>query len=169
MSTHPAGTADAPAAAPIPSRRKAEGLAIKPENVTINGADHVWRTVLVRMSEGMTGSDLANPAIWRRVQASPQKSLMKLDHLLILAADESWYRRAIVTDADNQNATLALEELQPFRAPESGLYSDGHFEVHWTGVNYVVRGCVDRQPVTNGFSTEGQAIDALRRIYAGSM
>lgn len=142
-------------------------LEIKPEGVQINDqTSHAWRTLLVRCPEGVTQDDLRGSKIWRRVQASRQHALVKLDHLFILAFDESWYARAIVTEATSTEAHLAIEKVGTFLAVGTGLFSDGNLEIFWDGSSYGVRRVSDKVRVlSEGFSRQDVAIAALRNSY----
>ena len=139
---------------------------IKPERVQINDANFAWRTVLVRCPEGIVQDDLRSPKIWKRVQASRHHALIKLDHLFILAWDESWMARAVVTEATSTEARLAIEKVSTFKEVGTGLYSDGTLEVFWDGTSYGVRRIEDKvRVISEGFTREDLAVAALRGWY----
>jgi hypothetical protein len=143
-----------------------EAPAVKPEMVKLNEAGQVWRSVLVRMPEDAVADDLRSPAIWRRVQSSPYSALLKMDQLLILGFDESWGAECIVTHASHTEAKLMIKKIFGFAGGiGEGLFSDGTLEVFWDGGSYGYRRVTDKIPLARGFSTEGAAIDALRRSY----
>ena len=139
---------------------------IDPKQVLVNDAGQAWRTVLVRMPEGSTQDDLRNPKIWKRVQSNRQTGLIKMDHLLVLAFDESWSARAVVTHATSEVAHLAIERVASFKEQGQSLFNDGTLEVYWDGGAYGVRRVSDHVRVlTEGFLTEAQAATALRGWY----
>jgi len=139
---------------------------IEPIGVQVNDAGQSWRTVMVRLPEGMISDDLRGPKIWRKVQGSRQHALIKYDHLLILAFDESWAARATVTHATSTEAHLSIERVGSFREQGQGLWSDGVLEVFWAGGAYGVRRIADKvRTLSEGFTTEAQAADAARRSY----
>lgn len=139
---------------------------VKPEMVKVNEAGQVWRSILVRMPEDAVADDLRDPSIWRRVQSSHYSALLKMDQLLILGFDESWGAEAIVTSATHTDAKLLIKKVFGFGGGiGEGLFSDGTLEVFWDGGSYGFRRVTDKIPQGRGFSTEGAAIDALRRSY----
>lgn len=139
---------------------------IAPEGVQVNEASFAWRTILVRCPAGMVQDDLRNPKIWKRVQASRAQALIKLDHLLILAHDESWMARAIVTEATGTLAHLMIEKVSSFKEVGTGLFSDGTLEIFWDGSAYGVRRVADGvRVISEGFSREDVAVAALRNWY----
>ena len=124
------------------------------------------RRGIVRMPKGSVGDDLRTPRIWRKVQLSRQSALIKLDELLILGHDESWYCRAIVAKATDVDAILTIERIGSFRAKDDQLYSDGKFKVIWNGSSYVVARVADDVIMDNvGYTTEAQAVRAIERQY----
>ena len=139
---------------------------VDPKQVQLNDAGQAWRTVLARMPEGSTQDDLRNPKIWKRVQGNRQTALIKMDHLFVLAFDESLSARAVVTHATSEVAHLAIERVAGFKEPGQNLFSDGTLEVFWDGGAYGVRRVSDHVRVlTEGFLTEAQAATALRGWY----
>jgi hypothetical protein len=142
-----------------------ETPAIDPKQVRVNECGQMWRSLLVRAPEGMIADDLRDSKIWRRVQVIPQAALVKLDRLLILAFDESWACEAIVKHADAKSASLVIQKVFSFAGVGEGLFSDGTLEVYWDGASYSVRRVNDKVPMAIGFSSEGLAIDALRKQY----
>jgi hypothetical protein len=154
------------AAAPASEAVAPKAPEIKPANVQVNDAGQVWRSVLVRMSEGAVDDDLRDPKIWRLVQGSPFHALLKMDQLLILGFDESWGAEAIVKHASPTEARLMIKKVFGFsEIGVDGLFTDGTLEVFWDGASFGFRRVTDKVPVARGFSSEGQAIDALRRHY----
>lgn len=141
----------------------------KPVEVTtvqISDAGFAWRNVLARMPEGSTQDDLRDPKIWRKVQSSRGTALIKLDHLFVLAFDESWAARAVVTHATSTEAHLAIEKIFTFKEQGQSFFGDGTLEVFWDGGAYGVRRVSDGvRVITEGFLTEPQAIAALRGWY----
>jgi hypothetical protein len=136
------------------------------ERVLLNDAGQGWRNVLVRMPAGATQDDLRSPKIWKKAQLSRHTALMKLDHLFILAFDESWFARAVVTHASSTEAHLAIEKVGTFKEQGSSFYQDGTLEVFWDGAAYSVRRIADGvRIIVEGFTTEQQAIAALRNWY----
>jgi hypothetical protein len=151
-------------AAPAATERKIPELEAK--HVTVSDAGQAWREVLVRMPKDMTADDLRDPKIWKRVQAVRNTALIKFDNLLIFTFDESQYIRAIVTHATSTEAHLAIERVGTFREQAATFFNDGTLEVFWDGGAYSVRRMSDQvRVVSQGFSTEGQAIAALRESY----
>lgn len=141
-------------------------LEVEPSGVQFSHEGFAWRDVLVRLPKGMLADHLRSPAIWRKVQGSRQTALIKLDHLFVLGFDESWAVRAIVTHASSTEAHLAIEKVFTFRAQGSSFYTDGTLEVFWDGGAYGVRRVSDQvRTINEGFTTEGQAIEALRASY----
>jgi hypothetical protein len=89
-----------------------------------------------------------------------------MDQLLVLGFDESWGAEAIVTHASHTDAKLLIKKVFGFGGGiGEGLFSDGVQEVFWDGGSYGYRRVTDKVPLARGFSTEGAAIDALRRSY----
>jgi hypothetical protein len=124
------------------------------------------RRGIIRMPKGSVGDDLRNSKIWKKVKASRQTALIKLDELLIFGHDESWYARAIVAKATNTEALLAVERIGTFRAIDDQLYSDGQYKVAWNGHSYVVVRVSDDILVDSiGYTTEQQAILAIQRQH----
>ena len=139
---------------------------IEPRHVTVSDAGQAFREVLVRLPKDAVADDVRTPSIWKRVQAVKSAALVKFDHLLILTFDESQYIRAIVTHATSTEAHLAIERVATFREQGQSLFSDGTLEVFWDGGAYSVRRVSDKVSIVNqGFTTEGQAIAALRESY----
>lgn len=141
---------------------------VDPKRVMVNKAGQVFRDVMVRMPQGAVSDDLRNPKIWRAVQGNPQSALIQHDHLYVLGFDETWGAECIVWRATNKDASLRVLKVFPFAEGDgAGLYSDGRFEVFFNGADYSVRRVTDKVPMfPNGFSSEGQAIDALRQLYS---
>ena len=134
--------------------------------VQVNDAGQAWRTVLVRCPEGVIADDLRTPKVWRKLQASRQQALIKLDHLFILAFDESWAARATVTHATSTEAHLAIEKVFTFKEQGQSFWGDGTLEVFWDGKSYGVRRVSDKiRTITEGYTTEALAADAARRSY----
>jgi hypothetical protein len=132
----------------------------------VNNCGQIWRDVLVRMPEGAVADDLRDPRIWKAVQGTPFTALVKLDQLLILGFQEDWGAEAIVTHASHAEARLLIKKVFGFGGGiGEGLYSDGTLEIAWDGSSYCVRRVNDQMIVDRGFSTEGAAVDALRRHY----
>ncbi len=139
---------------------------IKPGHVTVNAVDQVWRSILVRLPEGLVADDLRSPKIWIKVQGNPQVALIKLDHLFILAFDESFAVSAIVTHASSTEASLSITKVHSFKEQGQSLYSDGTLEVFWDGASYGVRRVSDQvRIISQGFSREDLAVTALRAWY----
>lgn len=156
-------------AAPAASLAEPQAPELESRHVQIDSAGQVWRNVLVRAPKGLIAEDVRNPKAWRRVQAVRQSALVKLDRLLILAFDESWGIDAIVKHATNAEVSLAILKVFSFRDADETLYTDGTLEVFWEGGGYNVRRCADKIPIfTYGFSSEGLAIDALKKSYTRS-
>jgi hypothetical protein len=157
---------DTPAGAEKAAADAREAPVVKPANVQINDAGHVWRSVLVRLPEGSVADDLRDPRIWKSVQSTPVAALLKLDQLLLLGFDESWGAEAIVTHASHNEAKLLVKKVFGFGGGiGEGLFSDGTLEVAWDGSSYLYRRVTDKVPLARGFATEGAAIDALRASY----
>lgn len=139
---------------------------VDPRSVTVSTEGFAWRELLVRVPAGMTQDDLRSPKVWRKVQNSRQSALVRLDHLLVLAHDESWFARAIVTFADNSEAQLMIEKVGTFKEVGKALYSDGTYRVAWNGSSFIVERMSDGVQVDNaGYTTEQAAIAALRNQY----
>jgi hypothetical protein len=139
---------------------------INPRDVKLSSEGFCWRELLIRMPKGMTADDLRDPKIWRKAQTSPQTSLRKLDHLLILDFDEKQIIRAVCTHATSTEAHLAIERVGTFREQGSSFYQDGVLEVFWDGSAYGVRRMADQvRVIAEGYTTESAAIAALHRFY----
>ena len=139
---------------------------IKPEHVQVNAVDQVWRTILVRLPENMVADDLRTPSVWKKAQASPQSALIKLDHLFILAFDESFAVSAVVTHASSTEASLSITKVHSFKELGKSFYSDGTLEIFWDGSSYGVRRVSDQvRIISQGFSREDLAVTALRAWY----
>src|SRR5262245_11930019 len=100
-----------PPAAPPPRKLPEVG----PLHIKINSAGFAWRDILVRLPEGAIQDDLRTPSIWKKAQGDAQTALVKLDHLFILAFDESWFARAVVTHATSTEAHLSIEKVGSFK------------------------------------------------------
>jgi hypothetical protein len=143
-----------------------EAKYIEPRDVKVSSEGFAWRELLIRMPAGMTADDLRSPAIWKKAQTSPQTSLRKLDHLLILTFDEKQMVRAICTHSSSTEAHLAIERVCTFREMGSSFYQDGVLEIYWDGAAYAVRRMADQvRVVAEGFTTEAGAIAALHKFY----
>jgi hypothetical protein len=139
---------------------------IDPKSVKTNESGQVWRSILVYMPEGMVADDLRDAKIWKRVQASPPVALRKLDHLLILTANEDQAIRAVVTYVTGTEAHLSIERVSTFREQSQSLFSDGTLEVFFENGAYSVRRMSDKVRVVNeSFHTEALAISSLRQYY----
>ncbi len=139
---------------------------IKPEHVQVNASGQVWRSLLIRLPEGLISDDLRTPSIWKKVQANNQCALIKMDRLFILGHDESWACEAIVKRATSAEANLVILKVFSFREADEILFNDGKLEIYWDGAAYGVRRMSDHvRVVSPGFSTEAMAIDALRKTY----
>lgn len=147
----------------VPEERQIE---IRPEAVRLNEMGQMWRNLLVRTPPDLVSDDLRDPSIWRQVQSS-QSALIRYDHLLLMAHDESWYARAIVVHADNRSARLHIEKVSTFRDPsDEQLFSDGVYEVFWRGDGYCIRRCVDQVQAGNTvYFTADQARNAISSLY----
>lgn len=142
---------------------------IQPNDVQIE-AGQFKRDVLVRAGTDMVSDDLRDPKIWRKVQANPNKALRPLDHLIILAADESWYVRALVVHGTKSEAVLAIEKVGSFRAISDALYNDGAHRVHFERGAFVIRRMNDGVRMDNaGYGTEAEAIRAIANLYPRAM
>ena len=119
----------------------------------------------MRTPEDTVSDDLRDPKVWRLVQGSPFSALVKMDRLLILGYDKSWGAEALVKYANNNEARLIIMKVFGFAGVSDALFSDGTLSVFWDGATYGVRRVSDLVPVARGFSSEGAAIDALRRHY----
>jgi len=147
----------APVEAPTPE--------VQPEDVRIEAGQHN-RRVIVHMPCGTVGDDIRNPKIWRKVQATRTNALMRLDEIIVLGHDESWYARAICAHATNTEAILCVEKIGTFRAIADQLYGDGKYRVHFRHGSYFVQRIADDVIVDSvGYSTEAQAIRAIDRMY----
>jgi hypothetical protein len=151
---------------PAPAASASPPPEIPPANVLLNEAGQQWRTILVRAPQGLVPDDLKDGRIWRRVQCVPQRALVKLDRLFVLAADESWGADAIVTHASNTEARLVVLKVFSLAVAGQGLYTDSEHEVHFDGGNFVVRRVADKIiAVPGSFTTEQMAIDGLHTAY----
>jgi hypothetical protein len=147
-------------AAPI----EAKAPEIKPEHVRAEAGQHN-RRVIVHMPEGSVSDDLRNPKIWRKAQCVRSSALLKYDELLIFGHDETWGAQAIVKMVTNTEAHLVILKVFGFAAAGEGLFSDGTYQVVFDGGSYGVHRVSDGVPMVRGFSSEGLAIDALRKLY----
>ena len=139
---------------------------LAPKHVTINDAGQAFRTVLVRLPEGMTHDDFRTAARWKLVQQSQVTALLKFDHLLILSFDESQFWRAIVSHSSKDEVHLVIEKAGSFREVGQAFYTDGTLEVFWNGGGYSFRRIADKVCLdTVSYQTEGQAIESLRKSY----
>ena len=139
---------------------------IDPNRVTESHAGFAWRDVLVRMPEGATQDDLRNPKIWRRVQARRGHALRKLDHLFVLAHNESWAVRAVVTHATSTEAHLAFEKVLGFREQDQRFHTDGTHEVFWDGSGYGIRRVSDGVRTSSVvYSDVAQAVAQFHHLY----
>ena len=140
---------------------------VDPKQVVVNNAGQCWRTVLVRMPEGMVQDDLRSPKIWKKVQGNRQSVLVKLDRLFVLAHDESWHCEAIVSYATGTEAHLCITKTGSFRTQSEQLYTDGVYAVFWSGAGgYGIRRVSDGIEMgAVSWTTEGQAIQGIRDLY----
>jgi hypothetical protein len=146
-----------------PSRMLPE---VKPGHCEVDSEGFATRSILVRLPPGMIADDLRYPGIWRRVQADRLRSLRKMDRLLILSHDESWYAEAFVVNATATECKLMLMKKGSFREADQALYSDGTLEIYWSGKGYGVRRVEDQVPVLHQvYQTEKQAQSALMGWY----
>jgi hypothetical protein len=149
-------------AAPVTPAKSPE---IQPSAVQVE-ASQFDRRVLIRMPPETVSDDLRSSQIWRKVQAVPHKALRQLDGLLILAHDESWYARALVTHATNKEASIIIEKVGTFKAIQDQLYSDDTYRVHFESGAYIVRRVSDGVKMESaGYSSEQLAIRAIGNLY----
>src|SRR5260221_14629092 len=101
MSAIKVAAAEAPAVRRVPE--------ISPGLVQLHGAGQCWREICVRLPAGVTAQDLNDsPAdLWSSVQASRTACLQPLDHLTLIASDQSWIGKAIVASARLPSVTLS--------------------------------------------------------------
>lgn len=137
---------------------------VEPSGVRVESGLHN-RRVMVNLPKGMVADDLRSPGIWRRVQCNRNTALIKLDELLVVGFDESWYARALVSHATGVEAVLVIERVGSFRAVRDGLYNDGVHKVEWSGAAYVIKRASDGallDPV--GYSSEAMAVNAISNL-----
>jgi hypothetical protein len=138
--------------------------AIDPANVILNAEGFAFRSIFVRLPRGLAADDLKEPAIWRRVQASPAR-LRELDHLTLLAFDRDWMAEAVVGAADAAKVVLAKPRLTAFPPRYDRLMEDERYRIVWAGTGYVVQRKCDGQAVSLPAATVALAERDLRHLY----
>jgi hypothetical protein len=141
---------------------------IEPALVAVNLDGQAFRMVQVRLPAGMIAADLAEPRIWRAVQASPRTALRKFDHLFIIAYDESWTADVLVVSADIEKAVLGKPRIESIPERFTKLFEDERYRVTWTGQGY----CVERkgdgvrmtQPVHSPALAERDLVNLYPRV-----
>jgi hypothetical protein len=139
---------------------------IEPRMVTVNNQGFAWKEVQARAPEGLIFDDLKLPEIWRRVQAHPAKSLVRLDKVRVVAWDESWLCECVVTAATSTGATLSKPAKVDLPPRSELLLSDESYAVRWGGNGYYVERKRDGQRVSEVVSTKSEAERALSAQYA---
>jgi hypothetical protein len=139
---------------------------IEPRMVTINSQGFAWKDVQARAPETLVFDDLKLPEIWRRVQAHPEKSLVRLDKVRLIAWDESWLCECVVTAATSAGVTLSKPVKIDLPPRSELLLSDENYAVRWGGSGYYVERKRDGQRVSEIVSTKSEAERALSAQYA---
>jgi hypothetical protein len=139
---------------------------IEPRMVTINSQGFAWKEVQARVPEALIFDDLKLPEIWRRVQGHPEKSLIRLDKVRVIAWDESWLCECVVTAATSAGATLSKPMKIELPPRSELLLSDENYAVRWGGNGYYVERKRDGQRVSEIVSTKSEAERALSAQYA---
>jgi len=103
---------------------------IKPVNVDIQDAGFCYKTVVVRLPEGLIFQDLNDsPEIWKPVQENINTALSEYDKVELRAKDFTVW--AVVNHADAGQVILydIRKSSKPMR--EVALYSDSKYDVRW--------------------------------------
>jgi hypothetical protein len=125
----------------------------------------VSREVWVRAPEDFTAADLADPSIWRRVQASPQSALRQFDRVVVIGFDETWLAEAYVADSMPDRAVLATPRIVKVAHDRfDKLYSDDTYRVQWNGAAYAIVRKADGH-VMSEHATPELAVRAVERLY----
>ena len=139
---------------------------IDPNRVTVDSAGFALRKLFIRLPAEFIAADLADPAVWEKVQANTAKALKRHDNLYIVAFDESWVAEAIVADADGKQAVLAkprLTDLQHDRF--NSLFQDENYRIEWNGSGFVVVRKKDGHVMTQPAALAAHAERDLRQLY----
>ena len=137
---------------------------IDPANVTLNAEGFAFRSIFVRLPQGLAADDLKQPAIWRLVQASPAR-LRELDQLSLLAYDRAWLAEVVVAAADTTTAVLAKPRLTHFPPRYDRLLEDERYRIVWSGTGYVVQRKHDGQAMSLPAATVALAERDFRQLY----
>ena len=147
----------APTARPLPM--------VQPNNVKENIAGACWREMSVRLPQDATFGDLNDPRIWKQVQATARCSLRKLDHLVIIAYDESWLARCVVTEA----TAVGISTSKPVKTEMPGasqkLFETADYKMEWNGAGYLIVRKSDGTVLTDTVATPEQAERLLWARY----
>ena len=138
---------------------------IKPSHCSVNSAGQHWKEMLVHCPKNMVADDLRSPQIWKLVQQTPQSALCTMDRLFVVGFLQDWYADCLVKCATANEAKLVILRVGSFAEISDQLFSDGVLQVWFDGQSFGVRRVNDKVPIASGFSTEGQAIDALKSSY----
>lgn len=152
----------AKAAGAAPAER--EVPAIDPQLVDLR--QHAIRDVVVRLPAEATAEHLKEPALWRRVQSEARIALRKLDHVVIIAHDESYLWDAYVAEAGPDFVTLSTPKRHELKPRHGSYYADELYRVQWAGGGFVVARKTDNHVMTpTRFHTEQEAIRELHNLY----
>ena len=120
----------------------------------------------MRAPEGLIQDDLRDPKIWKAVQQNRVTALRKMDHLEILAFDESWLANCVVTFAPGTECRLAIRRVGNFREVGETLFQDSVYTVFWSGGGYAVQRKSDGVTMGNkAYENEALAQVYLRSLY----
>jgi hypothetical protein len=136
LSNTPAKAA-ATAAAVIVDDMPRRAPEIDPGNVVVNADGFVWRSLFLRLPEGMIADDLKQPEIFRRLQASP-KSVRMFDQLTLVAFDQTWMATAIVGFADATKAVLCRPSVLTMPERHDKMLETDEYRIRWLGATYGV-------------------------------
>ncbi|MCW5747728.1 MAG: hypothetical protein KIT36_16185 [Alphaproteobacteria bacterium] len=152
-------------AAPAPEpAATASPPAIDPANVRLNLEGFAFRSIFVRLPEGLAADDLKEPAIWRAVQPTPAR-LRDFDQLVMVAYDQSWLAEAVVAFADATRVVLAKPRLTTFPPRYDRPLEDARYRIVWGGTGYVVERKHDGHRMTHPAATVALAERDLRHLY----
>lgn len=141
---------------------------IDPNNVTLEVAKAVTREFFIRLPEGTIGDDLKEPALWRKVQANPNKALRKFDRVLLIAYDETWLAEATVSFASNSTVELVKPRIATLETRYQKLLETDEYRVKWYGAGYAVERKRDSHRMTSMVASAALAERDLVALYPRS-
>jgi hypothetical protein len=140
-------------------------LSITPSAVTVNSRGFGWTDFMVRLPEGFTADDLKEPDVWRGVQGQPGVAMRFPDKVRLIAFDETWVAEAMVTQADADSITLAVQRIDKVAGRRLPLPDTEDYRVKWYGNGYGVERKSDGHKMRDTVATIKLAQAEMAALY----